>query len=43
MNNYLVSQHLPYDPRVMGSFSVGSLDSQQQQVAAATAMLGHGT
>jgi len=41
-SNRAVSQHLPYDPRVMGSFSVGSLDSQQQQVAAATAMLGHG-
>ena len=33
---------MPYDPRVMGSFAVGSIDSQQQQVAAA-AMLGHGT
>ena len=33
---------MPYaDPRVMGSFSVGSIESQQQQVAAA-AMLGHG-
>jgi len=40
-SNRAVSAAMPYDPRVMGSFAVGSIDSQQQQVAAA-AMLGHG-
>jgi len=32
---------MPYDPRVMGSFAVSQIESQQQQAAAA-AMLTHG-
>ena len=38
----LVSATMPYaDPRVMGTFAVSQIDSQQQQAAAA-AMLSHG-